>query len=167
MQPSELVRRVADENPERQKSQGRRIDPGVIPLDKGDPDFATPPHICEAAHQAMLQGYTHYIADAGDRELIQAICDGLRDDYGARFEPKGIALTPGGSTGIFMTCLALLSPGDEAIVFTPTFAAYAHCVTLAGARPVSAEVTADAAVVFPIPISPAASSSVAGACSAR
>ena len=136
MQPSELIQRVANENPERHKSQGRRIDPGVIPLDKGDPDFATPQHICEAAYEAMMQGYTHYIPDAGDKELIQTICDCLKEDYNCGYEPKGILLTPGGSTGIFITCLALLSPGDEVVVFSPTFAAYAHCVTLAGAAPV-------------------------------
>jgi aspartate/methionine/tyrosine aminotransferase len=136
MKPSELVLRVTHENPERQKSQGRRIDTGVIPLDKGDPDFATPEHICDAAREAMRQGYTHYLPDAGDKELIQAIRDTLKEDYGCDIAYEGIIITPGGSNGIYLSCLAFLSPGDEAIIPSPTFAAYAHCVTMAGATPV-------------------------------
>ena len=93
MQPSELVRRVADENPERQKSQGRRIDPGVIPLDKGDPDFATPPHICEAAYQAMLQGFTKYTPNSGLLSLREAIAVPRRVDPGGDLVRTAMAVS--------------------------------------------------------------------------
>jgi len=63
MKPSEFVDRVS-QNKERLKSQGKVIDPSVLPLDKGDPDFPTPEHICDAAREAMRQGHTHYVSGA-------------------------------------------------------------------------------------------------------
>ena len=77
MQPSELVRRISVDNPELLKFQERRVKKGISPLDKGDPGFPTPEHICDAAREAMREGYTHYIMGAGDRELVAAICEKL------------------------------------------------------------------------------------------
>src|SRR5512139_1920456 len=104
MKPSELVLRISDK--ERLKSQGKRIDPGVSPLDKGDPDFPTPEHICDAAREAMKQGYTHYIPGSGDKELIEAICDSLKEDYDCRFDPSGIIVTNGAAEGIYLACMS-------------------------------------------------------------
>src|SRR6187455_1441191 len=47
----------------------------IIDLSLGEPDFATPKHICEAATKAMADGYTKYTPVAGFPELRQAICD--------------------------------------------------------------------------------------------
>ena len=117
MLPSELVLRISDK--ERLKSQGKLVASGVSPLDKGDPDFSTPEHICAAAYQAMRDGYTHYIPGAGDKELIEAICDNLGADYSCNYKPSGVIITNGGTEGIYLSCAAFLSPGDEFIVFTP------------------------------------------------
>ncbi len=136
MKPSESVLRIENDNPDRQKSYGREHDPGVIPLDVGDPDFPTPEHICEAAREAMRQGYTHYILGSGDKDLVEAICDNLKEDYGCRYDPKGIQVTAGGAGGIYMACAGFLSPGDEVIIFDPTYANYAHCAIMTGALPV-------------------------------
>src|SRR5271170_2539724 len=46
----------------------------VYDFSLGEPDFPTPPHICDAAHQAMLQGHTHYTATSGIVELRSAVC---------------------------------------------------------------------------------------------
>ena len=134
MRPSELVLRISDK--ERLKSQGKRIPPDVSPLDKGDPDFATPEHICDAAREAMRQGYTHYIPGAGDKDLIEAICDNLREDYGCQYDPSGVIVTIGGAEGIYLACMAFLSPGDEMIIFTPGYSLYAGAAMMASAMPV-------------------------------
>jgi aspartate aminotransferase len=141
IKPSDLVLRISDK--ERLKSQGKRIDPGVSPLDKGDPDFATPDHICEAAREAMKQGYTHYIPGSGDKELIEAICDSLKEDYDCRFDPSGIIVTNGAAEAIYLACMSFLSPGDEMILFTPGYSLYAGCAMMAGAAPVWVELAED------------------------
>lgn len=141
MKPSELVLRISDK--ERLKSQGKRIPPDVSPLDKGDPDFPTPEHICDAAREAMRQGYTHYIPGAGDRDLIEAICDSLKQDYGCNNDPAGIIITCGAAEGIYLSCMSLLSPGDELILFTPGYSLYAGCVMMAGAVPKWVPLTQD------------------------
>ncbi len=136
MKPSEIVLRIENDNPDRKKSYGKRHDPDIIPLDLGDPDFPTPEHICDAAREAMRQGYTHYISGAGDKDLIEAICDNLKKDYGCKYDPRGILINAGAAGAIYNACMAFLSPGDEAIVLDPTFPNYAHCTVLAGAVPV-------------------------------
>lgn len=134
MKPSDLVARISDK--ERLKSQGKRIPPDVSPLDKGDPDFPTPDHICDAAREAMRQGYTHYIPGAGDKDLLEAICDNLKQDYGCQYDPSGVIVTVGGAEGIYLACMGFLSPGDEMIVLSPGYSLYAGSAMMAGAVPV-------------------------------
>jgi aspartate aminotransferase len=135
MKPSKLVQRLF-KNKERLKSQGKRVASGVIKLDKGDPDFPTPEHICHAAEEAIRQGYTHYIPGAGDKELIEAICDELNQNYGCSTLPEGIIITSGAKEAIFLVCAAFLSPGDEILVFTPGYSSYAANATMVGAVPI-------------------------------
>jgi aspartate/methionine/tyrosine aminotransferase len=112
------------------------LPPDVSPLDRGDPDFDTPEHICAAACQAMREGYTHYIPGAGDSELIEAICANLAADYSCAYTPPGIIITNGGAEAIYLSCAAFLSPGDEILVFTPGYSLYGGCALMAGAVPV-------------------------------
>lgn len=141
MKTSEFVYRIS-QNKERLKSQGKVIDPGVLPLDKGDPDFSTPEHICDAAREAMRQGHTHYVSGAGDNELISAICDNLKETYSCSFTPEGVIITNGAMEAIYLACTAFLSPGDEIIVFTPGYN-YAGAILMVGAVPVWVSLTAD------------------------
>jgi len=134
MFPSELALRISDK--ERLIGQGKPIASDVSPLDKGDPDFNTPEHICAAAYQAMRDGYTHYIPGAGDPELIEAVCDNLKGDYPCDYKPAGIIITNGGAEAIFLSCAAFLSPGDEIMVLTPGYSLYAGCALMVGAVPV-------------------------------
>lgn len=141
MKPSALVERIL-QNKERLKSQGKVLKPGVISLDKGDPDFSTPKHICEAAYEAMQQGFTHYVSGAGDKELIVAVCDSLHADYGCTFDPNGVIITNGGMEGIYIACAAFISPGDEVIVFTPGYN-YASQLLMVDAKPVWVSLASD------------------------
>jgi aminotransferase len=136
MKPSERIMRISNDIPDLTKSIKKRVDPEAIRLDIGDPDFPTPDHICDAAREAMRQGYTHYVGGAGDKDLIAALCHMLNHEYGCSYEPGGIIITAGGAGAIYLVCLTYLSHGDEAILFNPSYTNQAHCTTLAGAVPV-------------------------------
>lgn len=131
---SVLANRITDKD--RLLSMGRVLPAGTHTLDRGDPDFPTPEHICDAAREAMAQGYTHYIPGYGDKDLIQAICENLHEDYGCGFEPNGVLITNGGAEAIFLACAAFLSPGDEAIVFSPGYGLYGGSIQMVGATPI-------------------------------
>jgi len=137
MQPAQRIRRVLGTNKDKDKLWSREIPPGTIRLDLGDPDFDTPEHIANAAREAMREGYTHYNRSAGDMQLVTAIRDGLEKDYGYPYDPQGVVITGGGAGAIYLVCAAYLSPGDEAIVFNPSFSNQGYCARIAGAEVVS------------------------------
>lgn len=136
MESSELVKRISGGNAELLKFQAKQIKPNVSRLHMGDPGMPTPEHICDAAREAMRQGYTHYIIGRGDKDLVATICETMKENYDCSYEPEGIVITHGGMGAIFNICLAFLSPGDEAIVFNPSYPNYPHNIRLVGATPV-------------------------------
>src|SRR5260370_16590177 len=60
----------------------------VFDFSLGEPDFKTPPHICQAAYQAMLAGHTHYTPAAGIPELRKAIATFYRKPYRLELSPQ-------------------------------------------------------------------------------
>lgn len=105
----------------------------VLDLGGGDPDFATPEHICRAAAEAMARGETHYVASAGILPLRQAIARKLRDENGIDVDPSQIIVTPGGKSALFSAILALVGPGDDVVMFDPGWVSYEPMTTIAGA----------------------------------
>jgi aspartate aminotransferase len=114
----------------------RREGLDVVDLGGGDPDFATPQHICDAAAQAMARGETHYVGGAGIPELRETIARKLREDNGIVVDASAIIVTPGAKSGLFSAVLALAGPGDEVLVFDPVWVSYEPMATVAGARTV-------------------------------
>jgi aspartate aminotransferase len=105
----------------------------VVDLGGGDPDFATPKHICDAAAEALARGETHYVAGAGIPALREAIARKLREDNGIEVDPTAIIVTPGGKSALFSAILALAGPGDDILVFDPAWVSYEPIATVAGA----------------------------------
>jgi aspartate aminotransferase len=105
----------------------------VVDLGGGDPDFATPRHICEAAAEALYAGDTHYVASAGIPELRNAIVKKLKDDNGIDVEPSGIIVTPGGKSALISAVMALVGPGDDIVMFDPGWVSYEPMATISGA----------------------------------
>jgi aspartate/methionine/tyrosine aminotransferase len=101
----------------------------IIHLELGRPDFDTPAHIKAAAIKALEEGKVHYSSNYGLPELRAAIADKFKRD-------TEIIVTVGATEAIFMTMMALLDPGDEALIPMPAFPAYTRCVYMAGAVPV-------------------------------
>ncbi len=110
---------------------------GVISLGVGEPDFATPWHIREAAINSMEKGYTMYTSNAGMPELRQELSHYLKDTYKLSYDPDGeLLITVGVSEGLDLAMRAILDPGDEVIMPDPCYVSYNPCVTLAGGTPV-------------------------------
>jgi len=70
----------------------------VYDLSVGEPDFNTPPHICQAAVEAIHAGHTHYTAASGIPELILAVVDEYQAVHGLEYTPRRWSSPTGPST---------------------------------------------------------------------
>jgi aminotransferase len=112
---------------------------GVISLGVGEPDYATPWHISEAAVKSLEKGYTMYTSNSGIPELRELTARYLKDKYGVEYDPYGeILITVGVSEALDLAMRAVINPGDEVIMPDPHYVAYDSCVLLAGGEPVMA-----------------------------
>ncbi len=109
----------------------------VISLAGGEPDFATPSHIVEAAYAAIQAGDTHYPPSPGTPALLNAIVAKLqRENNVHHITPDAIMVTPGAKWALFATLAALLDVGDEVLVLDPAWVSYAPMVLLQRGVPV-------------------------------
>lgn len=108
----------------------------LISLGAGEPDFETPSHIRAAAIAAINGGETKYTPIDGTAELKAAIRRKFARDNQLDYAAAQIVVTCGAKQALFNLCLALLGPGDEAIVPAPYWVSYPDMVRLAGAEPV-------------------------------
>jgi aspartate aminotransferase len=112
----------------------------IVDLGGGEPDFATAEHIAAAAATALEEGFTHYTASRGLLELRVAIAEKLVKDNGISVDPAtDVIVTPSAKHALFASLMAVLDPGDEVIVPTPSWVSYHSMAGLAGARAVPAE----------------------------
>src|SRR3990172_3817552 len=110
---------------------------GGISLGGGEPDFATPWHIREAAIYSLERGYTMYTSNYGLLELREEVARHLADLYGVRYEPRDeLLITAGVSEALDLALRARRDPGDEVIMTDPCYVAYRPCTVLAGGQPV-------------------------------
>ncbi len=112
----------------------------VVGLTVGEPDFQTPWHIREAGIESLEKGKTHYTANAGLLDLRSEINAYQTRRFGISYDPtREIVVTVGGSEAIDIAFRAILEPGDEVIVPTPSFVCYAPLARIAGGTPVILE----------------------------
>lgn len=115
------------------ESQGKH----VIKLQTGDPDFATPDAIVEAAYSALKAGHTHYVASRGLPELRQAIADKLSRENNLDYDSTSeVLVTHGGIHAVFAAINALIDTGDEVLIIDPSWMPYVSCTLIAGGKPV-------------------------------
>lgn len=114
----------------------RREGVAVFDLGAGEPDFATPDPVAQAAHAAIDQHFTKYTAVGGIHELKQAVVDRYQADYGVQYEPAQVLITAGGKQALFNTALALFGPGDDVVLHAPGWPTLVEQVKLAEATPV-------------------------------
>jgi aspartate aminotransferase len=116
----------------RLKAQGR----DVIGLGAGEPDFDTPAHIAQAGVDAIKGGFTRYTSVDGIDELKDAIIAKFERDNALTYERSQILVSSGAKQTIFNLCMAVLDPGDEAVVPAPYWVSYPDMVLLADGLPV-------------------------------
>ena len=108
----------------------------VIALTIGEPDFASPPHAIEAAHQAALRGETKYPPQDGVPALKQAVQRKFKRDSGLDFALDEIMVGNGGKQVLFNAMMATIDDGDEVIVPAPYWGAYKLMTQVVGGTPV-------------------------------
>ena len=115
------------------KAEGRDI----INLGAGEPDFDTPAHIAAAGSEAIRTGFTRYTDVGGIAELKDAIIGKFARDNGLSFDRSQILVSTGAKQTIYNLCMAVLDPGDEAIIPSPYWVSYPDMVMLADGQPVT------------------------------
>ncbi len=111
-----------------------------INLAQGVCDTPVPEEVREGARLAMERGINSYTRAEGLAPLRQAIAEKMLRFNGIECDPETEVIVHSGSTGAFYaSCLALLNPGDEVVLFEP-FYGY-HFNTLIAAEAVPAFVT--------------------------
>ena len=111
----------------------------LISLSTGEPDFGTPQHICQAAIDAIREGWTKYTPSPGFPELRQAVAEDLEKRYSIKYDPETeIIMTVGSSEAMDLAFRAVLDPGDEVIMPDPHYLCYPSCIVMAGGIPVPA-----------------------------
>ena len=108
----------------------------VVGFGAGEPDFPTPPHICEAAKEALDMGLTRYTPVAGTMELRMAITRKMERDHGLTYSPQEIIVGNGAKHCLFTIFQTILDPGDEVLIPTPCWVSYPELVRMAGGVPV-------------------------------
>ena len=91
----------------------------ILHLERGDPDFDTPPHIVEALTGAVRAGETHYPNPGGALPLRVALAEKLSLENGISCHPEDVVITAGATHALSLVFQALLSPGDEVLLLSP------------------------------------------------
>jgi aspartate aminotransferase len=129
------------------QAQGRP----VISYAAGEPDFATPQHIVDAAIQAASETRNHrYTPAAGLPDLREAIAAKTLRDSGLAASASQVLVTNGGKQSVYEAFQVLLNPGDEVIVPTPYWTTYPEVIALADG--VAVDVFADASQGYKVTV---------------
>ena len=114
------------------RAQGKDI----ISLSLGEPDFAVPDFVKEAAKEAIDQNYNKYSPVDGYLELKEAISEKFKKDNNLTYAPSQIIVSTGAKQCLSNVALAMLNPGDEVILPTPYWVSYSDITKIAGGVPV-------------------------------
>ena len=114
-----------------------------VRLTLGEPDFATPDAVCNAAAESLQAGDTHYIENNGARELRIRIAEYEREKNGMDYDADEIIVTSGATEALFVSLLGIINPGDEVIIPVPAFVLYEEIVLLARGVPVFLDTAED------------------------
>jgi aspartate aminotransferase len=105
----------------------------------GEPHFATPRHIKDAAIEAIEKNFSRYTAVAGIPEVRQAVVDRHACDFGSNYAPDECVFTTGGKLALFNAIQVLIDHGDEVILPVPYWVSFVDIIKYAGGAPVLVE----------------------------
>lgn len=115
------------------------VDP--IDLSIGQPHFEVPEEVKKAAILAINQGKNGYTVTQGLAELRNALQEWVDQLYG--HSDRQVFVTSGTSGGLVLALSALINPGDEVIIFDPSFVMYKHLVNFSGGKPIMVDTYPD------------------------
>jgi aspartate aminotransferase len=144
MQISDRIQNVAESGSLKMAARCREMQAAgvdVISMTLGEPDFAAPEHIKEAAIAAIRADYSHYGPVPGYPALREAIAKTLPIEAG--FTANDIIVSSGAKQSLYNVVVCSLNSGDEAIIPTPSWVSYSEMVKLADARPVIVKTSAE------------------------
>jgi aminotransferase len=108
-----------------------------INLAQGVCDTPVPEIVREGARRAMEQGINSYTRAEGLGPIREAVAQKMRRFNGIECDPETEVIIHSGSTGAFYaSCLALLNPGDEVILFEPYYGYHLNTIIAVEAVPV-------------------------------
>ena len=109
----------------------------IISFGIGEPDFATPRHIVDAAVKALKEGFTRYVPPQGIPEFREEIARHVSEFTGAGdTRPEETMVLPGAKQAIFLAIASYVELGDEVIIPDPSFYSYEHLTRYAGGKPI-------------------------------
>ncbi|WP_246519940.1 pyridoxal phosphate-dependent aminotransferase [Ancylobacter lacus] len=108
----------------------------IVNLGIGQPDFATPPHIVEAAVKALRDGHHGYTPSVGIAPLREAVAADVHRRLGTSIDPGRVMIVPGGKITMFAAILMFGEPGAEILYPDPGFPIYRSMIEFTGATPV-------------------------------
>ena len=108
----------------------------IINLGIGQPDFATPEHIVEAAIKALKDGHHGYTPANGTLACREAVARRVLTMTGEEVSPENIMIMPGGKVTMFAAILMFGEPGAEILYPDPGFPIYRSMIEYTGATPV-------------------------------
>lgn len=108
----------------------------VVAMTAGEPDFQPPPHVLDAAREAIELGLTKYTPPAGTVELRQAVAAKFERENGLKYELDQVMVSTGGKQVLYNGFFSVLDPGDEVILIAPYWVSYPAQIELTGGVPV-------------------------------
>ncbi|MFO0417211.1 MAG: pyridoxal phosphate-dependent aminotransferase [Pseudomonadota bacterium] len=114
---------------QRAEERGKR----VYRLNIGQPDLLSPPEFLEQV-AANLKPVVSYEASRGAPELLEAWCDYINRDYSLGLTPQRMLITSGASEALIFSFMVCCDPGDEILIFDPTYANYIGFAAISGVR---------------------------------
>ena len=117
------------------RSQGAKL----VDFGAGEPHFATPRHIKDAAISAIEANFTRYTIVSGIPEVRKAIVQRHACDFGSDYAPEEAVFTTGGKLALFNALQVLVEHGDEVILPIPYWVSYKDIIQYGGGIPVYLE----------------------------
>jgi len=111
----------------------------LVDFGAGEPDFATPDHVKQAATRALAENFTKYTPTGGILELRRAVVERHAQTFGSDYSPEECLVTVGAKQAIFEAILATIDPGNEVILPVPYWVSYVDIICYAGGKPVLLE----------------------------
>lgn len=106
---------------------------GAVNCSQGFPDYPSDPVLGELLAQAVRDGHNQYAPMAGLPALRQAVSDKYRTLFAVEVDPESeVTITPGGTAALATAISSVIRPGNEVIIFEPSYDSYGPAVELNG-----------------------------------